>query len=91
MDFLNLGVVVTLVLGLTQWVKERLGLVDRPAEVLSFAIGALGGGVYQFAVSHPIDFNGWLSVVIVALLMALVPSGIFKFGSQLASEANKSK
>lgn len=88
MEFVNLGVVVTIVLGLTQWLKERLGLVDRPAEILSFAVGALGGGVYQFAVSQPTDLNGWLGVVFVALLMALVPSGIFKFGSQLSQQAS---
>lgn len=88
MEFVNLGVVVTIVLGLTQWIKERLGLVDRPAEILSFAVGALGGGVYQYAASQPTDLNGWLGVVFVAVLMALVPSGIFKFGSQLSQQAS---
>lgn len=87
MEYVNIGVVVTIVLGLTQWLKERLALTGRPAEALSFVIGAVFGGVYQFAVTQPSNLQAWLSVVFVAVLMALVPSGIFKFAAQIASKA----
>ena len=88
-NFVNIGVVVTIVLGLSQWMKERLGLTDKPAEIMSFAIGLAGGGVYQYAVTQPADLVSWLGVVFVALLMALVPSGIFKFAAQMADKAAK--
>lgn len=87
MEYFNIGIVVTIVLGLTQWLKERMQLSGRPAEALSFVIGAASGGVYQYAVTQPVDLNGWLAVVFVGLLMALVPSGIFKFATQIAEKA----
>ena len=87
MEYVNIGIVVTIVLGLTQWIKERMNLTGRPAEALSFVIGALFGGVYQYAVTKPAELNQWLSVVFVAVLMALVPSGLFKFAAQIAEKA----
>lgn len=87
MEYVNIGIVVTIVLGLTQWIKERMQMSGRPAEALSFIIGALFGGAYQYAVTQPVELQQWLSVVFVALLMALVPSGIFKFAAQIASKA----
>ena len=87
MEYVNIGIVVTIVLGLTQWLKERMQLAGRPAEALSFAIGLVCGGVYQYAITQPATLQAWLSVAFVALLMALVPSGIFKFASQVASKA----
>ena len=87
MEYVNIGIVVTVVLGLTQWLKERIKLDGRPAEILSFVIGALFGGVYQYSVTQPAALNQWLSVIFVAVLMALVPSGIFKFATQIADKA----
>ena len=87
MEYVNIGIVVTIVLGLTQWVKDRLKLDGRPAEILSFILGLLFGGVYQYAVTKPVELNQWLSVAFVAVLMALVPSGIFKFAAQIADKA----
>lgn len=87
MEYVNIGIVVTIVIGLTQWLKERMQLSGRPAEALSFALGALFGGVYQYAVTQPTALQGWLAVIFVAMLMALVPSGIFKFASQIADKA----
>lgn len=87
MEYVNVGIVVTIVLGLTQWIKERLSLDGRPAEILSFVVGAGFGGVYQFSITQPTDLQGWLAVVFVGVLMALVPSGLFQFASQIASKA----
>jgi uncharacterized membrane protein YoaK (UPF0700 family) len=86
-EYLNIGIVVTIVLGLTQWLKERMELTGQRAEALSFAIGAACGGVYQYAITQPVTLQGWLAVVFVALLMALVPSGIFQFVMQAANKA----
>jgi hypothetical protein len=82
MEYVNIGVVVTIILGLTQWLKERLKLESRAAEALSFVIGATLGGLYQYSVTKPVDLTSWLAVAFVALLMALVPSGIYKIVSQ---------
>lgn len=87
MEYVNIGIVVTIVLGLTQWLKERMQLSGQPAEALSFAIGAACGGVYQYAITNPVTLQDWLAVVFVALLMALVPSGIFQFAAQIAGKA----
>lgn len=81
---LNIAEIVLLVLGLTQWVKTKLKLVDTVAEVTSFVIGFLLGGAYQFVVSQPVDARGWFLVLLVGIGMGLVPSGLYKFAGTLA-------
>ena len=71
-------------MGLTQFVKEKLNLSGRPAELLSFAIGFLIGGASRLASvpALPADFAGWFGVVLYALAAGLVPSGLYKFTSE---------
>lgn len=76
---LNILGVVAIVLGLTQWIKTKLKLVDTAAEVLSFIVGFVLGGAYQYVYSQPVDAASWFAVVLTALGMALVPSGLYKF------------
>ncbi len=85
MELSLLGVTIV-VLALTQWVKEKLGLVDRAAEILSFVIGFALGGVFQYVVSKPADAQAWFLVLLVAIGMALVPSGLYKFGVRYAEK-----
>ena len=77
----SIAVVVGLVIGVTQWIKERLALSGRPAEALSFIVGFVAGGGYQLALYPPVTAPDWLGAVVVAVGMALVPSGLYKFAS----------
>ena len=90
-DFVSFGVVIAIVIGLSQWVKEKAQLVGTKAEVAALVIGIVIGGVFQYAVSQPADVKGWLGVALVALAMGLVPSGLFKFTVQLAEKSSGSK
>lgn len=76
--------VILVVMGLTQFIKEKLGLSGSPAELLSFAIGFLLGGAYRLASlpALPADFAGWFGVVLYALAAGLVPSGLYKFSTE---------
>lgn len=81
MQHTSIAVVVGLVIGVTQWLKERLGLTDKPAEILSAIVGFVAGAGYQLAMFPPVTAPDWLGAVVVAVGMALVPSGLYKFAS----------
>jgi hypothetical protein len=87
-DFVSFGVVIAIVIGLSQWVKEKAALTGTKAEVAALAIGVIIGGVFQYAVSQPADIKSWLGVALVALAMGLVPSGLFKFTMQVADRSS---
>ena len=87
-DFVSFGVVIAIVIGLSQWVKEKAGLTGAAAEWAALIIGVVIGGVFQFATMQPADVRGWLSVALVALAMGLVPSGLFKFVMQAADRSS---
>ena len=87
-DFVSFGVVIAVIIGLSQWVKEKAQLTGTRAEVAALLIGAIIGGVYQYAMSVPTDVKSWLAVVLVALAMGLVPSGLFKFTMQVADRSS---
>ena len=78
----DLAGVVVLVLALSQWVKTRLGLQDRNAEIASFVIGLVLGVLFWWASHPPATAQDWLILLLVGLGMALVPSGLFKIGIQ---------
>ena len=87
-EVLNLSFVIAVVIGLTQWIKDKAELTGRPAEVLALLVGAVLGAGYQFVYAAPTDASGWFSVVLVGLAMALVPSGLFKFAAQMLEKVN---
>lgn len=91
MEFFNFGTAVALVIGLTQWIKDKLLWTGPKAEVLSYIIGVAVGGAYQYVVTAPVDLPQWLQVVFVAGLMGLVPSGIFKFAAQMADKSKQTR
>lgn len=76
--------VILVVMGLTQFIKEKLGMSGNPAELLSFVIGFLLGGAFRLASlpALPGDFAGWFGVVLYALAAGLVPSGLYKFSTE---------
>ena len=81
--------VILVVLGLTQFIKEKLSMSGRPAELLSFAIVFFIGGASRIASmpAMPVDFAGWFGVVIYGLAMGLVPSGLYKFAGEFKPSA----
>jgi hypothetical protein len=81
---LNIGEITLIVLALTQWLKTKLELEGKVAELASFGVGFALGGAYQFTVTKPADAVTWLTVLVVAIGMGLVPSGLYKFAGALA-------
>lgn len=86
MPEMNIALVVAAVIGVSQWLKEKLKVTDRPAEILSFVVGFAGGGAYQVFLFPPVTERDWFGAVIVAVLMALVPSGLYKFTGAMAEK-----
>ncbi len=84
---INYATIIGLVLALTQWVKERLGLKGRPAEIVSFLIGLVSGGGYQYVTHPPALPADWFGLVVVGLITALVPSGLYKLVTGLIDRA----
>lgn len=83
---INIGDIVFIVIGLSQWLKTKLKLQDTAAEIMSFVVGAVLGGAYQYVITKPTDLATWLPVVVVAIGMGLVPSGLYKFVSVVAEK-----
>jgi|WetSurMetagenome_2_1015567.scaffolds.fasta_scaffold00807_18 hypothetical protein len=83
---ITISEVVVVVLGLSQWFKTKAGLQGAAAEWLSFGIGVVLGGFYQYVVTSPVDAGGYFSVVVVGVGMGLVPSGLYKFAGTLAEK-----
>ncbi len=75
---ISYAMVVAIILGLSQWVKEKTGLVDKTAEIVCAALGFVLMGVYQFTVTNPTDLNSAFVVLVAALSGWLVPSGLYK-------------
>ncbi len=85
---INLGVVVAIVLGLTQWLKTKANLKDTAAEYLSLFVGFVAGVLYQYSITlpavNPFNVQAWFAVLVVGVAMSLVPSGLYKLGNVFA-------
>lgn len=79
----NLGLVAIAVIGFSQWLKEKMKVDGQRAELLSFIVGVVAGGTYQIAIYPPTKAQDIFGAVLVALLMGLVPSGLYDFGSAM--------
>jgi hypothetical protein len=88
---ITIGDVVLVVLGLTQWVKTKLNVAGNVAELLTFGIGFVLGGAYQYTVVTPTVFGDWLAIVLVGAGMGLVPSGLYKFTGVVADRIRVAK
>ena len=86
----NLGLVAIAVIGFSQWLKEKMKVDGQRAELLSFVVGVVAGGTYQIAIYQPTKAQDIFGAVLVALLMGLVPSGLYKFTGALAEKVRPS-
>lgn len=75
---LTLIEVMALVIALTQWLKDKAKIEGAKAEWLSAIIGLVLGALYQVTLYSSLAAVDWFAVVIAALGMALVPSGLYK-------------
>lgn len=72
---------IAVIVGIAQWLKTKAQIEDAAAEWLVFVLGALLGAGWQVAAAGtPGDFAGWFTVVMAALVHAIAPSGLYKFG-----------
>ena len=87
-DFVSFGVAIAVVIGLSQWVKQKAKLAGAKAEWAALVIGVTIGGLLQYATKPPVSATDWLAVALVALGMGLVPSGLFQFVMQVADRSS---
>jgi hypothetical protein len=74
----NAPFVTLAVLGLGTF-YGKLGLTGRVQLLAAFITGFLVGGGFQVAsVGVPVDFSGWFYVALSAILMGLMPSGVYE-------------
>ena len=74
----NAPFVTLAVLGLGTF-YGKLGLSGRAQLAAAFVTGLLTGGAFQIAsVGMPSDFTGWFYVALSAVLMGLMPSGVYE-------------
>lgn len=76
-------------IGLNQFLKQKLGLVDLAAELLAFVVGAILGLAW-YAAWNPVavEFQPVFGLAVSLLAFALVPSGIYKFTMSVADRAS---
>ncbi len=75
-----------LVLGLVQFFKKT-GMTGNPLTWLSMGLGVVFGGVYMFAVAHPVDLLGYFLCVVYGLLLGLVASGVYDVTANMGYKA----
>ena len=74
----NAPFVTLAVLGLGTF-YGRLGLAGRAQLAAAFVTGLVAGAAFQIAsVGLPTDFTGWFYVGLSAILMGLMPSGVYE-------------
>jgi hypothetical protein len=57
----------------------KMGLAGKAQLAAAFLTGLLVGGGFQIAsVGLPVDFSGWFYVALSAILMGLMPSGVYE-------------
>lgn len=83
------ALLAVLVLGLSQWLKETLGIADKQAAIASAIVGALAGIVW-YSAWYPLiaEPSAILGIVASMLAFALVPSGLYKFTRSVADRVN---
>ena len=57
----------------------RFGLAGRAQLAAAFGTGLLFGAAFQIAsLGIPVDFTAWFYVVLTAVLVGLLPSGVYE-------------
>jgi len=69
---------IAVIFGLVEFLKI-FGLKDRILTVASLLLGLAFGILYKFTLGLPIDFSGWLAVIVFGLAIGLTTSGIYDF------------
>lgn len=68
---------IVLIGGLVEFAK-KFGLEGEAATALSGALGLVFGAAYQISTSGvPMEFAGWLSLVVYGAGMGVVTSGVY--------------
>lgn len=69
------------VIGLVQFVKDKLGWTGAGVEVFAILLGLVLGGVYQAYLAEPALYGGWrfwFEALIYGLAVGLSATGIYK-------------
>lgn len=89
-DSLNGVPIILVVMGLTTLLQE-IGVQGMWQRISSLVIGLLFGGAYQYAVSPPSDFAGWLGLVVYGLAMGLTATGLYETAKKLVAARRAKK
>jgi hypothetical protein len=85
----NAPFVTLAVLGLATF-YGKAGLSGRMQLLAAFGTGLLVGGAFQVAsLGVPADFAGWFYVGLTAVLMGLMPSGVYEAVKVASAHAKK--
>jgi hypothetical protein len=80
--FVNILVLSGLGLGVIQYGKEKLNLVDRGAEILSLVVGFLLSGLVAWywvdQLDYVLELGQWIGVGIAVVMGGIAPSGGYK-------------
>jgi len=78
------------IIGLVQFLKEVTGLGGKWLRVASLALGVGLGLSYLVAMAMPRDFAGWFGAVIFGLALGMEASGVVDYSRDVASRAKGS-
>jgi len=68
----------------------KVGLAGKWQLLAAFLTGLVAGGAFQVAsLGVPADFAGWFYVSLTAVLMGLMPSGVYEAVKVAAAHAKK--
>lgn len=74
--FINGIPLAGVVIALVEWVKA-FGVRGNALRAVSLVIGLALGGAYQYSTAAPVDFGGWLGLVVYGLALGLMASGVY--------------
>ena len=69
---------IAVIFGLVEFFKT-CGLKGRILTFVSLLLGLILGIAYKLSLAMPVDYAGWLAVVIFGLALGLTTSGIYDF------------
>lgn len=69
---------IAVIFGLIEFLKV-FGLKGRLLTIFSLLLGLLLGVAYKLTLGLPVDFAGWIAVIVFGLAIGLTTSGIYDF------------
>lgn len=79
--------IIFVVVALVQIAKNRWNLAGKDVELVSLGIGLLIGVGYRFGNGVEPTFAWWFGTVIYGLLLGIVPSQLYKTGTDVVKSA----